>query len=121
MATSNLMRISSDFSTNRHAAKQQEIEVPARHPDICFNDGNVAILTGSFYFLVHQGLLSRHSVTLKKILEGLEGENVRLLEGRSVLQLPDSAKDMARFLQALYDGMCGASSLCSALLFMLDV
>lgn len=111
------MRISSDFSTNRHAPKQQEVEAPVRHPDICFDDGNVAILTGSYYFLVHQGLLSRHSVTLGKMLESFGDENVRLLEGRSVLQLPDSAQDVARFLQALYDGMCESPIISSKLLF----
>lgn len=113
MAAPNLMRTSSDFSTNRHAVKQQqEAEVPIRHPDICFNDGNVAILSESHFFLVHQGLLSRHSVVLKKMLESLEGQNCRLLEGRPVLQLPDFPKDMARFLQALYDGMCEDPILC---------
>src|ERR1700683_5356731 len=105
MATSNSMRISSDFSTNRHAAKPQEIEVSTRHPDICFDDGNLAVLSGSYYFLVHQGVLSRRSDTLKKLVDFSEGENVQFLEGRPVLHLQDSPDDMSRFLQALYDGM----------------
>ena len=105
MAATNVMRISSDFSTNRHAAKLQEIQVPARHPDICFEDGNLAVLTGSYYCLVHKGVLSRRSDTLKKLARGLEGENVQFLEGGPVLHLQDSPDDLARFLQALYDGM----------------
>jgi hypothetical protein len=109
MEVQNVTRASSDFSTNRHAAKPQEIEAPTRHSDICFEDGNLAVLTGSYYTLVHQGVLSRRSDTLRKLIKKCldGGENVRFLEGRPVLHLQDSPDDCGRFLQALYDGMYG--------------
>jgi hypothetical protein len=102
-----------DFSTNRFSGKNQatstkpQIEQfsPSRHPDLCFNDGNLAVLTGSHYFLVHQGLLCRHSAPLAAIVKTLEGKQARFLEGRVVLELPDASNDVYYFLLALYDGM----------------
>lgn len=104
------MRISGEFSTNRHSAqsKPQQLDVPeclARHPDICFEDGNIAIVTGSEFFLVHQGVLTRRSDNLGKLVQQSIRENSRLVEGRPFVRLEDSPADMANFLQALYDGM----------------
>jgi hypothetical protein len=101
-----------DFSTNRfsgtnfEAAKLHiELPPPSRHPDLCFNDGNLAVLTGGHYFLVHQGLLCRHSAPLAAIVKALEGKQARFLEGRVVLELSDASNDVYYFLLALYDGM----------------
>lgn len=104
------MRVSGDFSTNRHAAQPKPplpevVECLIRHPDICFEDGNIAIVTGSDYFLVHQGVLTRRSDTLGKLVQQSVCENARLLEGRHLVRLEDSPADMAMFLEALYDGM----------------
>jgi hypothetical protein len=99
----------SDFSTNRHSvndsAKAQVDSHPSRHPDLCFGDGNIAILTGSYYFLVHRGLLCRHSSVIENATNMLEGIHVRFLEGRPTLELHDSPQDMCHFLLAMYDGM----------------
>lgn len=96
---------SDDFSTNMHFATKISTETPARHPDLCFNDGNIAILTGGYYFLVHEGLLCRHSEVLDKLAKGLDRTQARLVEGRNTLQLGDSPEAMSNFLLALYDGM----------------
>jgi len=32
-----------------------------RHPSLCFDDGNLAIVTEQSYFLIHRGLLCRQS------------------------------------------------------------
>ncbi|KII92351.1 hypothetical protein PLICRDRAFT_104322 [Plicaturopsis crispa FD-325 SS-3] len=79
--------IGNDFSTNRHSILLEDPAAaslpPGRHPDICFNDGNVAILTGGFYFLVHQGLLCRHSTVLEGLLADLNLDTAaRRLEGQ---------------------------------------
>lgn len=125
MDVTNIACASSDFSTNRHAAKPQEAEAPTRHSNICFDDGNLAVLTGSQYCLVHQGVLSRRSDTLRKLikktLEGGEPENVRFLEGCPVLHLQDPPDDLGRFLQALYDGMYDQRVLFFALHFICDL
>ena len=104
-----------DFSTNRSspvgAATSGVLHVdyaqcqPVRHSDLCFDDGNLAVLTGATYFLVHQGLLSRHSAPLAALIEDLEEKSPRLLEGRLVLELPEPSADVYPFLLALYDGM----------------
>ncbi|KAF7976079.1 hypothetical protein HWV62_7640 [Athelia sp. TMB] len=98
-----------EFSTNRHASqsKIQAFQSPLRHPKIGFEDGNIAIVTGPDYFLVHQGLLSRRSEYLSKLVQRAICENVSLLDGRPSLQLDDSSADMVDFLQALYDGIHG--------------
>lgn len=102
------MGSSNDFSTNRHSSNSKEIVIPIRHPDLCFNDGNIAILSNNNYFLVHQGLLCRHSEVLKTSINALQGRNddPQSLEGCPVLHLQDSPEDIASFLVALYDGMC---------------
>ncbi|KAJ7703235.1 hypothetical protein B0H17DRAFT_1042405 [Mycena rosella] len=92
-----------DFSTNRHENQQPHQTPPTRHPELSFPDGNLAILTGSVYFLVHNGLLCRHSVPLEQAINALD---LRVqLEGRPVLHLLDSSHDMSHFLSALYDGL----------------
>ena len=95
-------RMNSDFSSNVYGNKSAGCH---RHPDICFDDGNVAILTGSHYSLVHHGLLSRHSKVLKSLLENVPAQNDSSIEDRPMLQTQDPPEDMARFLKALYDGM----------------
>ena len=103
-----------DFSTNRFSGINEVAKIhiehieqpsPSRHPDLCFNDGNLAVLTGGHYFLVHQGLLCRHSAPLAAIVKTLEGKQARFLEGRVVLELSDASNDVYYFLLALYDGM----------------
>ncbi len=77
----------------------------SQHPDLSFNDGNIALLAKTHYFLVHQGLLSRHSPVLKAAVEALEDTAVNSLEGRPVLEVQDSPEEMYYLLIALYDGM----------------
>ena len=100
-----------DFSTNRFAAigangkTQPEHPTPSRHTDLCFNDGNLAVFAGQTYFLVHRGLLCRHSTPLSRMIETLESHQPRYIEGRLVLELSEPSNDVYHFLLALYDGM----------------
>ncbi|KAF7361926.1 hypothetical protein MVEN_00537600 [Mycena venus] len=101
-----------DFSTNRHNEIQRAHQAaianaPTRHPDLSFPDGNIAILTGSVYFLVHKGLLCRHSVPFQQATKALEQARSKQLEGRPILHATDSPHDMSHFLSALYDGILG--------------
>ena len=102
------MALNRDFSSNRHASPNlQEFEVPTRHPELCFDDANLAIVTGRQYFLVHQGLLCYHSAVLRGQVEGLNGGHARMLEGRPALALQDTPEDMVYFLKALYGCVFG--------------
>ncbi|KAG5638637.1 hypothetical protein H0H81_011356 [Sphagnurus paluster] len=110
-----------DFSTNRFSyptevdvndeesisssEKNPHSESLSRHPDLCFSDGNLAVLTGAHYFLVHQGLIRRHSAPLARVIDALEGTQTRFLEGRVVLELAEPSDDVYYFLLALYDGI----------------
>jgi hypothetical protein len=77
---------------------------PTRHQALSFTDGTIAVLAGNSYFLVHKGFLARHSQPLASAIKA-QSSCRRLLEGRPVLNLPDTADDMYHFLVALYDGM----------------
>ncbi|KAF8210194.1 hypothetical protein K438DRAFT_1929363 [Mycena galopus ATCC 62051] len=99
-----------DFSTNRHHEIQSQsnpgVSKFTRHEDLSFQDGNIAILAGSsVYFLVHQGLLCRHSVPFQQATKALEHPRSKQLEGRPILHTTDSPQDMSHFLSALYDGI----------------
>ncbi|KAM5533314.1 hypothetical protein V8D89_012988 [Ganoderma adspersum] len=91
-----------DFSSNRCASPVEEYEVSTRHPDIYFEDGNLSIVAGRQYFIVHRGLLCRHSEVLRVRIESIKTNDERLLEGLAVLYLDDSPEDLAHFLRALY-------------------
>lgn len=91
-----------DLSSNRCASPLEEYEVPTRHSDLCFEDGNLSIVTGRQYFIVHRGILCRHSQILQKQIDSTRSCGDRLLEGLAVLYLDDSPEDVAYFLQALY-------------------
>lgn len=94
----------SEFSTNRFSFKAQETgSGPSRNADLCFDDGNIAILTGPRYFLVHEGLLRRHSPVISELLG--DCSELELLEDRPVLILHHQPEEMAVFLHALYDGV----------------
>ena len=104
-----VMTLSDDFSTNRHVVGfERPLEVvlpPRRHPDLCFDDGNIAVLSGSYYFIIHQGLVCRHSAPLATAIKELNDKPPVFLETRPVLELCDSINDLFCFLRALYDGV----------------
>ncbi|EPQ57434.1 hypothetical protein GLOTRDRAFT_39275 [Gloeophyllum trabeum ATCC 11539] len=86
--------------------EERKFTVPLRHPSLSFDDGNIAILCGTYYFIVHQGLLCRHSEVLEHLVRRLlNEEHVGVIEGRPVLNLDDAAEDLAYFVEAIYDGL----------------
>lgn len=86
-----------DFSINTHSF------TAIKHTDLSFKDGNIVLLAGTSYFLVHQGILSRHSQILDQLMCTMDSSPA--LEGHPILTLPDSSADVAHFLKAIYDGM----------------
>lgn len=93
----------SDFSSNSCKTSQlPELDGLFRHSDMCFEDGNVIILAGQNYFLLHQGVICRHSQILQQAISSIQTGNVRLIEGQPVLSLSHPAQDLAYFWRALY-------------------
>lgn len=76
-----------------------------RRSSLSFEDGNVAILAGKSYFLVHRGFLSRQSEYLAELTKDLHARPTMTLEGRPVLHLPDSPDDISLLLHSMYDGL----------------
>jgi hypothetical protein len=60
-----------------------------RRLSLSFEDGNVAILAGTSYFLVHRGFLSRQSEHFAELTKDVHACLTMTLEGRPVLHLPD--------------------------------
>jgi hypothetical protein len=107
MAVGSGMQAADDFGSNRHSlhkVRNDEPALPSRHSDFCFADGNIALIAGSQYFLVHSGLVARHSEPLSAMIKDAGGQ-ARRIEGYPLVLCEDSAEDMAYFLGALYDGM----------------
>ena len=90
-----------DFSSNRCITPLPDYDVPTRHTDLYFDDGNLCIVTGQQYFIVHRGLLCRHSVPLQESIRAIKEEE-HSVEGLPVMYLDDEPADFAHFLRALY-------------------
>jgi hypothetical protein len=76
-----------------------------RRPSISFEDGNLAVLAGKSYFLVHRGFLSRQSEFLAELSRDTYSRPAMTLEGRPVLHLSDSPDDISLLLHSMYDGL----------------
>lgn len=76
-----------------------------RRPSISFEDGNLAILAGKSYFLVHRGFLCRHSEYLAELSRDSYSRPTMTLEGRPVMRLSESPDDVSLLLHAMYDGL----------------
>jgi hypothetical protein len=76
-----------------------------RRLSLSFEDGNVAILAGKSYFLVHRGFLSRQSEYLAELTKDIYSCPTMTLEGRPVLHLSDSPDDISLLLHSMYDGL----------------
>ncbi|KAH9949635.1 hypothetical protein B0H21DRAFT_727749 [Amylocystis lapponica] len=100
-----------EFSSNRHTTALKEYQVLVRHPELCFEDANLAVVAGHQYFLVHQGLLRHHSEVLDQVLRDRDMSKRQPIEGRPALYVEDSPEDMANFLRALYGSCLDLASL----------
>lgn len=99
-----------DFSSNAHSPQvdahgrfEASYEVPNRHPELSFEDGNLAVLCGHRYFLVHRSVLFRHSTVLAEMAESPAKEDMsQSLEGRSILRLSQPPDEVYILLKHLY-------------------
>ena len=87
--------IAGDFSSNAHTTPVIEAqgrfdasyEVPGRHPELSFEDGNLAVLCGHQYFLVHRSVLFRHSAVLEEMARSsFSDKELQILEYINRLQ-----------------------------------
>jgi hypothetical protein len=75
-----------------------------------FDAGDIAIVTGKYYFLVQSPTVERNPELLEAFLNasvpGLDVDIIKFrLQVRSVIHLDESPDDMADFLLALHYGM----------------
>ena len=105
-----LTLLEEDFSSNAHSPLtdtngrlEASYEVPNRHPELSFEDGNLAVLCGHQYFLVHRSVLFRHSTVLAEMAESPAKEELsQSLEGRPVLRLLHPPDEVYILLKHLY-------------------
>ncbi|KAL0072648.1 hypothetical protein AAF712_000411 [Marasmius tenuissimus] len=80
-------------------------ESKTRH-SLSFADGNIALLASNQYFVVHQGVLFRHSAALKAAVEDLTANPHKTTsDGIPLLKVQEAPDDLFHFLSALYDGL----------------
>lgn len=75
-----------------------------------FDAGDLAIVTGKYYFLLQSPVVERKPELVEALLNasipGLDVDVIKLkLQVRSVIHLDESPDDMADFLLALHYGM----------------
>ncbi|KAL0576297.1 hypothetical protein V5O48_005673 [Marasmius crinis-equi] len=86
-------------------AVQQSTKSLTRH-SFSFVDGNIALLAKDQYFVVHQGVVCRHSAILKCDIKKMITHSPETTpEGIPYLRLQDAPEDLCHFLTALYDGV----------------
>ena len=119
----------SDFSSNTALALLSSASPPSIDPNAehdllpyprvrmrCFNlslpfdAGDIAIVTGKYYFLVQSPTVERNPELLEALLDasipGLDVDVTKFrLQVRSVIHLDEPPDDMADFLLALHYGM----------------
>lgn len=110
MATILLDEQLQDFSSNAHTPQNDTherfeafYEVPNRHPELSFEDSNLAVLCGHQYFLVHRSVLFRHSSVLAEMAQCPPKEVLmQSLEGRPILRLSHPPDEVHILLKYLY-------------------
>ena len=94
-----------DLSSNRSCGplvSLTDCSAPLRHPELCFDDGNIAILAENTYFLVHRDPLGRHSPVLKKLINDLPTNSACFIEGVPVITVPYTCEAMSHLIRTLY-------------------
>ncbi|KAJ7612084.1 hypothetical protein FB45DRAFT_803361 [Roridomyces roridus] len=75
---------------------------PQHDAELWFDDGNLVIQAGNSQFLVHRGILSARSPVFKDMLSFPQPPDSELVEGRPLVRFPDSEKEVAVFLKAIF-------------------
>ncbi|TFK20932.1 hypothetical protein FA15DRAFT_646372 [Coprinopsis marcescibilis] len=105
------MALQDDFSTNQNHASTilpaQHSSSYQKHP-LSFEDGNLALLVENYFFIVHKGLICRHSAPLEKLIK--DSTDKRRLLNRPVVEVKEKWADLGCFLSSMYDGVTHLSA-----------
>ena len=74
-----------------------------RHPDLWFDDGSIVLNVETTLFRVHRTTLSKHSTVFEDMFSIPQPPDQATIEGCPIVKKPDSARDFAYLLKALYD------------------
>ncbi|KAF7978456.1 hypothetical protein HWV62_656 [Athelia sp. TMB] len=72
-----------------------------KHADLWFSDGSVILNTDAVSFRVHRSILCKHSTIFSDMFE-LPGQPQHGAMGCPVINMPDSEKDLAYLLRAIF-------------------
>ncbi|KAJ7061527.1 hypothetical protein C8F01DRAFT_1057450 [Mycena amicta] len=76
---------------------------PHRVEDLWFEDGNIVIQAGNAQYRVFRSVLARHSSVFQDMLSFPQPQDAELVDGCSLVRLPDSEVEVTPFLKALFD------------------
>ena len=85
---------------------------PARHPSLYFEDGDLVISAtqqddAPVLFRAHAAILGHFSPVFRDMMSLPTGGSGReLYDGAPIVHLPDDARDVADFFEALYNPGC---------------
>lgn len=71
--------------------------------DLWYKDGSVVLRAETTLFCVYSGLLSQYSPIFRSLFDVPQPLEQDQYEGRPLVHLPDSSKDLYHFLKALHD------------------
>jgi hypothetical protein len=77
-----------------------------RCEDLYFKDGNIILVAEGICFRVHSGQLTRHSDVFRGMISIPQPVDALAIDGCPIVELHDTAQELAYMLKALYDGLC---------------
>ncbi|KAH8828408.1 hypothetical protein DL96DRAFT_1528184 [Flagelloscypha sp. PMI_526] len=95
-----------DLSTNRHSSIPPSSNT-LPHQEFSFPDGNLLVVSSAQSFLVHQGVLARHSTLLASLINDAANRLSNDSSKIPHIEMPHNPLHTLYFLQALYDGLYG--------------
>ena len=78
-------------------------QLERHHPSLWFEDGSIVIRAQETLFKVHRSLLALHSPIFTSMFSIPQPCEQELIEGCSVVDLPDNADDVTCILKAIYE------------------
>ncbi|KAJ7142128.1 hypothetical protein C8R43DRAFT_1131111 [Mycena crocata] len=76
---------------------------PQRVPGLWFEDGNIVIQAGNSQFRVFRGILAGQSSVFRDMLSFPQPADSEIVDGCSLVRLPDSQIDVTVFLKAIFE------------------
>ncbi|KAF7359025.1 hypothetical protein MSAN_01243200 [Mycena sanguinolenta] len=76
---------------------------PKRVEELWFEDGGLVVQAEQSLFRVYRGILAARSSVFKDMLAFTQPPDAEIIDGSTVIRLPDTAEDVTYFFRAIFD------------------